>query len=732
MQTTHLQVKNIRCASCVSKIETALQEHGIHDANINFAARKVSFPNNSDAAVVASILKEIGYDTVAVNNEAEAAKQEKKQTQRKAANTLIALTLAIIFTVIDTSSLAPQLTTQHGQVAAVLIALVTLIAMVIAGGDYYLGFWRSLKARHATMDTLVALGTAAAWTFSSLVIITPTSFSTHNQALYFEAALWVLAFINFGQLIEHRATSRSDKALSALLNCQEKTATRMQADGTYHEVDVSSLVVGDHVRVAANSRIPIDGRIIRGESRVDESMLTGESKPIRKGRADTVSGGTINQAGVLIIEVTAIGEDTALSQIIAAVEKAKSIKPSLARIADKIAGIFVPIVILIAIFTAVYWYTTTHNASLTLVTSMCVLIIACPCALGLASPVSIMVASGHLASKGILIRSGAALEGTAKLTHVFFDKTGTLTLGKASITRIISTGEHDEDTLLRYAACVERDASHPIAQAIVHAAQEKKISLSQADDICSHTGQGITGTVSGQHIVIGNQRMMQAENIDTTALENMIQRCHERAETGILVAVDRRIAGLLCITDDLKPEALALIKRIQAMHISVSLLSGDTAATAKAVAKQLGINEVIAEVTPQLKCEAIIAKQAQGHSVAMVGDGTNDAPALQAADVGIAIGTGTDVAIEVADLVLMQDDLACISTVISSARATVRNIKQNFIGAFTYNTLAIPLAAGILYNHFHFLLNPAIASAAMAASSLTVVANALHLKRRWR
>ncbi|MDH5649640.1 MAG: copper-translocating P-type ATPase, partial [Gammaproteobacteria bacterium] len=590
--------------------------------------------------------------------------------------------------------------------------------------------WRSFRAHNANMDTLIALGTGTAWVYSLLIVIYPPLVPEQARHVYFEAAAIIIALINFGSALEMRARGKTSEAIKRLIGLQPKTA-RVIRDGRELDVPIEEVGLNETLRVRPGERIAVDGKVIEGHSSVDESMITGEPVPVQKSLGDEVVGGTINKTGTFLYQAMRIGKDTALARIIELVRQAQNSKPGIGRLADKISSVFVPTVLIIAVITFLIWmnFGPEPKVSYTLVATMTVLIIACPCALGLATPISIMVGVGKAAEYGILIRNGDALQQAGKLTTIILDKTGTITEGRPAVTLVTAVDGWEENDILQFAASIEAGSEHPLADAIVSAAKDKKLEFFPVAQFEAIAGKGVKADIQGKTVLLGNQALLQDHNMDLASYYNIAESLASKAQTPIYVAVDNRVAGIIAIADPIKADSAAAIKRLHDAGLRVAMVTGDHAMTANAVAREVGIDEVFSQVLPQNKSDKVAVLQERGEVVGMVGDGINDAPALARADVGFAIGTGTDVAIESASVTLMRGSLHGVPDAIAISRATVRNIKQNLLGAFIYNTLGIPVAAGILYPLTGLLLNPIIAGAAMAMSSVTVVTNANRL--RW-
>ncbi|MET4801970.1 heavy metal translocating P-type ATPase [Bradyrhizobium sp. LB11.1] len=608
--------------------------------------------------------------------------------------------------------------------------------VVWAGWPFFVRGWQSLLTRNLNMFTLIAMGTGVAYVYSLIGTIAPQifpdTFRGHEGAVavYFEAAAVITVLVLLGQVLELRARDATSGAIKALLQLAPKTARRVDADGSEHEIEIDSLHAGDSLRVRPGEKVPVDGTILEGRSSLDESLVTGESMPITKEVDAKVIAGTLNQSGSFIMRADKVGRETLLSQIVQMVADAQRSRAPIQRLADHVAGWFVPTVIAIAIaaFAAWTWFGPEPRVAFGLVAAVSVLIIACPCALGLATPMSIMVGVGRGAHAGVLIKNAEALERMEKIDTLVVDKTGTLTEGKPKVVSIVAGSGFAEDDILRLAASVERASEHPLADAIMRAAKEKQLALSQVEEFDSPTGKGATGMVDGKSIVLGNARYLTSIGIDTRALDTEAERLRGDGATVINMAVDGRLAGLFAIADPVKTSTPEALRALAAEGIKVIMLTGDNRTTAEAVARRLGISDIEAEVLPDQKSAVVTKLQKAGRSVAMAGDGVNDAPALAAAEVGIAMGTGTDVAMESAGITLLKGDLTGIVRARRLSQATMGNIRQNLFFAFIYNAAGIPIAAGILYPAFGVLLSPIIAAAAMALSSVSVVGNALRLR----
>jgi Cu+-exporting ATPase len=606
-----------------------------------------------------------------------------------------------------------------------------------AGWPFFERGYASLRTRNLNMFTLIAMGTGVAWLYSVLATAAPQLFpaafrgSGGAVAVYFEAAAVITVLVLLGQVLELRAREATGGAIRALLDLAPKTARRIGPDESEEEISLDAVSVGDRLRVRPGEKVPVDGEVLDGRSAIDESMVTGESMPVTKAKGDAVIGGTLNRSGGLIIAAQKVGRDTMLAQIVQLVAEAQRSRAPIQRLADQVSGYFVPAVILVAILAFAAWAVWGPEPRLTygLVAAVAVLIIACPCALGLATPMSIMVGVGRGASLGVLIKNAEALERMEKVDTLVVDKTGTLTEGKPSVTRVVAIGEaFGEEALLRFAASVERASEHPLAEAIVRAAESRGIATAPVTEFDSPTGKGALGSVEGRKVLLGNARFLQEHGISTDAAAKDADALRLDGATAIFVAIDGEAAGIIAIADAVKPSTPEALAALKSEGLRVVMLTGDNWTTARAVARQLGIEHVEAEVLPDQKSEIVKRYKGQGAVVAMAGDGVNDAPALAAADVGIAMGTGTDVAIESAGVTLLKGDLNGIVRARRLSRAVMRNIRQNLFFAFIYNAAGVPVAAGLLYPAFGILLSPIIAAAAMALSSVSVIGNAIRLR----
>jgi Cu+-exporting ATPase len=737
--TTRLSIAGMSCAGCVASVENALKGvPGVREASVNFAEHTATVVGAAPVEALVAAVRAAGYDAAALGGLAD--EDQKEAAERAHYRALlrkfaIAASVGAPLMVAELAGWLPPLAAPAGRWFWWLVGVATLFVLVYAGGHFFRGAWKAFWAHHANMDTLIALGTGTAWLYSMAVVLAPGLVPSIAQHAYFEAAAVIIALINLGQALELRARGKTSEAIKRLIGLQPKTA-RVVRDGRELDVPIEAVGLGETIRVRPGEKIPVDGVILEGRSSIDESMLTGEPLPVEKGPGDEVTGGTLNTTGTFLFKATRIGRDTALARIIEMVRQAQASKPAIGRLADKVASVFVPAVLIVAVLTFLAWFNLGPPPVLSyaLVATMTVLIIACPCALGLATPISIMVGVGKAAEYGILIRKGEALQQAGRLTAIVLDKTGTVTEGRPTVTVLKPAGGFDEVALLALAAGVEAGSEHPLAQAIVAAARARGIAPAAVEGFEALAGRGVRARLAagdGRTVLLGNARLMAEQGIALGPLAEEAARLAAEAHTPVFLAVDGRPAGIVAVADPIKPDSRDAIARLHALGLKVAMITGDNRRTAEAVARQVGVDEVYAEVLPPDKQSHVAALQARGEVVGMVGDGINDAPALAQADVGFAIGTGTDVAIESADVALMRGSLHGVPDAIAISKATVRNIKQNLFGAFVYNTLGIPVAAGALYPFFGILLNPMIAGAAMAMSSVTVVSNANRL-RFWR
>ena len=727
-----LSISGMSCAGCVTAVEKALKSvPGVRQAVVNFAEHTAEVDGTASGEQLIKAVTDAGYEAAELQSAADEAQKEALELNHYKKLIAKSAVAAVVGLPLFASGLLGAMPALEGAGRGfwAAVSLASLLVLVFSGRQFFVGAWKSFLAHNANMDTLIALGTGTAWLYSTVIVAFPDLVPPSARHVYFEAAVIIIALINFGSALEMRARGKTSQAIKRLIGLQPKTA-RVIRNGQELDIDIAQVGLDETLRVRPGEKIPVDGVVIDGHSTVDESMLTGEPMAVPKAIGSEVVGGTINKSGTFLYQAKRIGKDTTLALIIEMVRRAQNSKPAIGRLADRIASVFVPTVLIIAVATSMIWYNIGPEpvASFVLVTTMTVLIIACPCALGLATPISIMVGVGKAAEFGILIRNGDALQRVGQLTTIVLDKTGTITKGSPTVTSIIPVKGWSENQLLQLAASVEVGSEHPLAEALVNTAKEQKVPFKASHDFTAIAGHGVSARIDGQQILLGNLKLMNDSNILMFDLPEYADNLAQDGQTPIYIAVNKSIAGIISIADPIKEDSVRAIERMHRAGLKVVMLSGDNRTAAQAVAAKVGIDEVIAEVLPQDKAAKVAALQRRGDVVGMVGDGINDAPALAQADVGLAIGTGTDVAIEAGDITLMRGSLMGVMDAITLSRATVRNIKQNFFGAFVYNSLGIPIAAGILYPLFGVLLNPIVAGAAMAMSSVTVVSNANRLR----
>ncbi|MHC5767905.1 MAG: heavy metal translocating P-type ATPase [Nostoc sp.] len=757
MDTLTLKLRGMSCAACANNIEKAIRSvSGVIDCNVNFGAEQATIKYDRSLAnlqKIQSAIASAGYSSDSLQEELLSEEDDAEKASRQALQRQLSLKVVVggvisIFLLLGSlpmmTGLNLPLIPNFLQNSWVQLVLTTPVVFW-CGGSFYRNGWKSLKRHTATMDTLIALGTSAAYLYSLFVTIFPKFFIAQGLIphIYYEVAAIVITLILLGRLLENRARGQTSEAIRKLIGLQARDA-RVIRDGREIDVPIAEVRINDVILVRPGEKIPVDGEVIAGASTVDEAMVTGESLPVKKQPGDEVIGATINGAGAFQFRVTRVGNDTFLAQIVKLVQQAQGSKAPIQRLADRVTGWFVPAVIAVAIATFVIWFNFTGNLTLATMTTVGVLIIACPCALGLATPTSVMVGTGKGAENGILIKGADSLELAHKIQTIVLDKTGTLTQGKPTVTDFVTvngTANGNELQLLQLAATVEHNSEHPLAEAVVKYAQSQEVSLIDAKNFTANAGSGVQAVVANQLVQIGTQRWLTELGINTMSLQQYKDAWEAAGKTVILIAVDGELQGIMGIADALKPSSAAVVKALQKLGLEVVMLTGDNRKTADAIALQVGIQRIFAEVRPDQKAAIIQSLQGEiekfpkskiqnpkSKIVAMVGDGINDAPALAQADVGIAIGTGTDVAIAASDITLISGDLQGIVTAIQLSRATINNIRQNLFFAFIYNVIGIPIAAGILFPIFGWLLNPIIAGAAMALSSLSVVSNALRLR----
>ncbi|HLO84378.1 MAG TPA: heavy metal translocating P-type ATPase [Nostocaceae cyanobacterium] len=746
MENTTLKLRGMSCASCAKSVEDAINSvPGVEECIVNFGAEQATVtynPKITDLPTIQNAVDTAGYSAYPLQKQQLLAGEddvEKRHRQRELQQLIQKVTVGGIISGLLLIGSLPMMTGLNLPFIPAWLhnswtqLILTTPVQFWCGYSFYINSWKAFKRHAATMDTLIALGTSAAYFYSLLATLFPKFFISQGLMadVYYETASIVITLILLGKLFESRAKGQTSDAIRKLIGLQAKTA-RLIRNGQEIDVPLEEVQIDDVILVRPGEKIPVDGQIIEGTSTVDEAMITGESIPVKKLPGDEVIGATINQTGSFKFKVTRVGTETVLAQIVQLVQQAQGSKAPIQRLADQVTGWFVPAVIAISLLTFMIWFYFTGNISLSLITTVGVLIIACPCALGLATPTSVMVGTGKGAENGILIKGAESLELAHKIRTIVLDKTGTITQGKPTVTDFVTvngTAAGNEMKLLKLAASLERNSEHPLAEAVVKYAQSQEVDLIDVRDFATITGSGVQGLVDNHLVQIGTERWMEELGINTGELQENKQRLEYFSKTAILIAVDGKVQGLMGITDAIKPTSRQTVKALQRMGLEVVMLTGDNRRTANTIAREVGIERVFSEVRPEQKAATVQALQKEGKIVAMVGDGINDAPALAQADVGIAIGTGTDIAIAASDITLISGDLQGIITAIQLSRATIRNIQQNLFFAFIYNVAGIPIAAGILFPLFGWLLNPIIAGAAMAFSSVSVVTNALRLRK---
>jgi len=721
-----LAIVGMHCATCALTIEDTLKiADGVITANVNLAAEKATIRYNPEVTLMSQLKRLVvgaGYQAVSADTTVRDFEREAREREARQLKSRVIFSFALAIPVFVLSMISPLTPTVNNWV---LLALTTPVQFFV-GWQFYVGTYKALRNKRANMDTLIALGTSAAYTYSLLVILLPGVFTGH---VYFDTAALIISIILLGRYFEAQAKGKTSEAIKKLIGLQPKMA-RVIIDGNEQEVPIDEVAVNDTVVVRPGEKIPVDGVVTEGSSVVDESMLTGESIPVEKQPGAPVVGATINKTGYFRFQATKVGKDTALAQIIRLVEQAQGSKAPIQRLADTVAGFFVPIVIGISLITLLAWYFLGGQPFVfALTTFIAVLVIACPCALGLATPTAIMVGTGRGAQSGILFKSAAALERAYRVQTIVFDKTGTLTKGKPIVTDTIALDEMAPDEVLRLAAIAEKGSEHPLGEAIVEASRNDNQDIPDPESFQALSGQGILTQVQGREVLLGNRTLMEERGMATGPVEDNLKALENEGKTVMLVAVNNKLSGLIAVADTLKDSASEAISRLHQMGVETVMITGDNRRTARAVARRAGITQVLAEVLPEDKAREIQQLQAKGKLVAMVGDGINDAPALAQADIGIALGSGTDVAMETGDVVLVKNDLTDVVEAIRLSRYTLRKIKQNLFWAFFYNTIGIPIAAGILYPVLGLLLSPVVAAAAMGFSSVSVVTNSLLMNR---
>ena len=742
--TQTFAIEGMTCASCAQTIEKAVGKlSGVDKVSVNLATEKMQVSYNPSAISVSDVTGAVsnsGYaavlETTDTQDHSRAEKREKKEKRMK--QLLNRFGISIIFTI-------PLLIISMGPMVGMplpnivdptinafnfsLLQLILTLPIMVVSWEYFQKGFKTLFKGHPNMDSLIALGTAAAFVYSlAATIATGLGYGNFSDLLYYEVTGVILTLHTLGLFLEERSKGQMSSAIEKLVNLAPKTA-RVIRNGVEQEITVDEVALGDVIRVRPGESMPVDGVVVEGRTSVDESMLTGESIPVEKESGDEVIGASINKNGSIDYRATRVGSDTTLSQIIKLVEDAQGSKAPIARMADIITGYFVPIVIALAVFAGIAWLIAGQSGIFALSVIITTLVIACPCALGLATPTSIMVGTGKGAEHGVLIKSGEALETTHNLDTIVFDKTGTLTEGKPIVTDILVTPLITKENLLYYAASGETGSEHPLGEAIVQKSKEENMTLAKPDHFEAIPGHGIRVEIEGKDMYIGNRKLMLEQKIDLSSMEKESDRLADEGKTPMYLSVDGELAGIIAVADTLKENSMKAVKELRRRGVEVIMITGDNKRTAKAIAKQVGIDSVLSEVLPEDKAKEVKKLQEAGKKVAMVGDGINDAPALAQADIGIAVGSGTDVAIESADIVLMRNDLTAVLTAIDLSHVTLRNIKQNLFWAFAYNFVGIPVAMGLLYIFSGPLMSPMFAAVAMSFSSVSVLLNALRLRR---
>ncbi|WP_096200529.1 heavy metal translocating P-type ATPase [Bacillus sp. FJAT-45350] len=733
-------VKGMTCASCVNRVEKMISKvEGVEKVNVNLAASQAQVEGKKgviNTEAIINAIEKTGYEATLLDEKAE--RETTNENEEESEKLFKDFTIAAILTTIVLIGSIPHM--MHGWGGWVpgwlanpfFLLLLTSYIQLVPGWRFYRNSYKVLKNKSADMNVLVAMGTTAAWAYSGAMTLFPVQLTEIGfpYQLYYDVTTVITTLILLGRYFEAKAKGKTSTAIKKLMSLQAKTA-RVVRNGVEQEIQVDDVLVNDEIMVRPGERIPVDGIVIKGRSTIDESMLTGESIPVEKTVDDAVIGATINKSGSFTFRATKVGKETALAQIIRMVNEAQGSKAPIQRIVDVISAYFVPAVVLTAVLSFIVWYFVGPDPSLifALTTFIAILIIACPCALGLATPTAIMVGTEKGAENGILIKDAASLERAHKITTVVLDKTGTITEGKPKLTDLLTTNKFSEDELLKIAASVETASEHPLGEAIVEAAKEKELDIDKPESFEAIVGHGLLAVIGNKEVLIGNLKLMKKYSVDIQSFEEKAIALADQGKTPMYVAVDGQFAGVIAVADTLKAGTIPAVKVLKLMGIEVIMLTGDHERTAKAIAKEAGIENYIAEVLPEHKAEEVKKLQDEGKIVAMVGDGINDAPALAQADVGIAIGTGTDVAMETANITLMRGDIRSVVTALRLSKQTMKMIWQNLGWAFGYNIVLIPVAAGMLYPFFGILLNPMLAGAAMAFSSVSVILNTLRLRK---
>lgn len=738
LKSKTLSIKGMTCAACSRTVERVVGRiKGVEECKVNLASEKMTVRYNPTDVRLSDIKKKVekaGFEAVNEISEDTHAQEKNKEINNLWKRFLISIGFTLPLMIVSMGhmvglNLPDIIEPHHSPMNFALVQLILTTPVLIAGQKFFKVGFKSLIRRSPNMDTLIAIGSSAAYIYGIFAIWQIAMGNNHYvMKLYFESAAGILTFITLGKSLEARSKGKTSEAIKKLMGLQPKTAVIIR-DGAEETISIDDVEVGDVILVKPGEKLPVDGVVVEGKTSIDESMLTGESLPVEKVQGDKVVGASINKNGIIKYKATKIGEDTALSQIIKLVEEAQGSKAPIAKLADIISGYFVPIVITLAVIASILWATVGgEDMNFALNIFIAVLVIACPCALGLATPTAIMVGTGKGAQYGVLIKSGEALERAHKLDYVVFDKTGTITQGKPEVTDIVCTEKFTKEQVLLLGASVERGSEHPLGEAIVNKGKEDGLELLEGTDVEAIPGHGIKGKVQDKEVLLGNIKLMVENNIDVETIKADSERLAEEGKTPMFIAVHGEAAGIIAVADTVKESSRDAVRKLRAMGIKVAMITGDNRKTAEAIAKQVGIDKTLAEVLPEHKAEEVKKLQGEGFKVAMVGDGINDAPALAQADIGMAIGSGTDVAMESADIVLIKSDIMDVATAVELSKKTVVNIKQNLFWAFIYNIIGIPVAMGVLHLFGGPLLNPMIAAGAMSLSSVSVVSNALRLK----
>ena len=742
MDNLTLKLRGMSCASCASTVEKVIQAvPGVIECHVNFGVEQATVdydPQQTGLETIQSAVAKAGYQASALQEVGE-EDEEKSFRQAELRDLKRKIWVGGIISILLMLGMIPEIFGLDWPLISVGLGnpwvqlILTTPVMFWCGRSFFIGGWKAFKRHTATMDTLIALGTGVAYLYSLFVTLFPVFFTTEGLMphVYFEIAATVTTLILLGRLFENIAKGETSEAIRKLIGLGAKTA-RVIRNNQEVDIAIAEVILGDIVLVRPGEKIPVDGEIVEGSSTIDEAMVTGESVAVKKQPGDEVIGATINQTGSFKFRATRVGKDTVLAQIVKMVQQAQGSKAPIQKLADQVTAWFVPGVIAIAILTFIIWFNVMGNITLAMITTVGVLIIACPCALGLATPTSIMVGTGKGAENGILIKGADSLELAHQIKTIVLDKTGTLTQGKPTVTDFVTVNgvaDNNELHLLGLAASLEKNSEHPLAEAVVRYAQSQQVNFADVQEFKAIAGSGVEGIVAGKRVQIGTRRWLEELGISTQKLQDYQQTWENTKKTVVWIAIEGQIQAIMGIADALKPTSVATIKALKKMGLEVVMLTGDNQATADAIALEVGISRVLAQVRPEQKAAKIQALQAEGKIVAMVGDGINDAPALAQADVGIAIGTGTDIAIAASDITLISGDLQGIVTAIQLSHATMQNIRQNLFFAYIYNVAGIPIAAGVLFPFFGWLLSPIIAGGAMACSSISVVTNALRLRK---